>query len=173
MPYDTTGLVIYPWPIIKQGLAQKIFTLPAYAVAGNVTVVAYNQDSQRLTPDLQPSISRSGNIVVMTFPRPNSLPISGTVIMSVTGTAMFAFEFSSQAGTPNPGGGTTPLPDLRLPVVSNGQTIWNIGGGETRSRLYYNGAKMTRNIDYLIELPYLTWVSSVPIDTQDILELTN
>lgn len=59
-----------------------------------------------------------------------------------------------------------------LSVTSNGQTVWNIGGAETRVLLFLNGVRMTRGVDYVINLPLLTWTSSIQIEIGDELIFT-
>jgi hypothetical protein len=63
------------------------------------------------------------------------------------------------------------LAELRLPVA-HGQTRWNLGLSEPRRVLYYCGERMVAGVHYKIELPYLDWLSTIPIESSDQLILT-
>ena len=72
-----------------------------------------------------------------------------------------------------PGSGAT-LPAINLPVVEIAQTVWNIGGAETRKTLYMGGLRLIEGVHYTINLPLLTLLSppSPPLIPGDDLVLT-
>ena len=57
------------------------------------------------------------------------------------------------------------LEDKRLPITQIGQTRWNLGGSELRTKLYVNGVK-------LITLPYLDLTLPFNLETDDELILS-
>lgn len=83
--------------------------------------------------------------------------------------------------TVNPGTSTTQvstneqnlfLEDKRLPITQIGQTRWNVGGSELRTKLYLNGVKLTIGTDYVINLPYLDLTLPFNLETDDELILS-
>lgn len=88
------GQTDYPWLVYRQGLGQKVFSLPPADVTSNVSIVAYDKNGAVLAQSLQPGLTRVGNSVVMTFPRPSQLPDAGVVKMRVGNTIKYTFSFA-------------------------------------------------------------------------------
>jgi hypothetical protein len=61
---------------------------------------------------------------------------------------------------------------LELTVNTDGQSIFNIGMSEGRTKLWLNGIPQNRDEDYTIVLPLLTWIASYPLSTTDEIYLT-
>lgn len=162
-------------------------------------VVSDSDGLKPLPSQLQPGVSVAGRAATITFTNTRRYRQPGTVDVLfgdrivLSGKLRFSRDTISEATTnlavnvivdggnvvnvtvligASAGGGSL-LPDLPLPITANGQTRWNIGGGELRRSLFFNGVKMTKGVDYSITLPYLDWLSGVPIDTSDELVLTN
>ncbi|GAB3734999.1 hypothetical protein [Spirosoma lituiforme] len=64
------------------------------------------------------------------------------------------------------------LPELVLPIIRTGQTVFNIGGLEPRRTLYLNGVRQRIDSDYTITLPYLIWIPAIPLEPTDLLILS-
>jgi hypothetical protein len=60
-----------------------------------------------------------------------------------------------------------------LNVVQDGQTEFNLGMSERRTKLWLNGIPQEETFDYTINLPLLTWVAPYPLSTTDFFYLTH
>jgi len=185
---------------IGNDLTVRLNVLGDAAMPDTVDCAAYYSSGGRPLPDTQqPAVSIDGRQVVIHFTGSDRYPYTAWHKITWNGRAVLSGDltFSREASRTGPttnslnitvadgqvvnvsvlvgasAGGGSLLPDLPLTVVNNGQTRWNIGGGEQRTGLFYNGVKATRNVDYRITLPYLDWISAVPIETSDELALTN
>ncbi|MVM34967.1 hypothetical protein GO755_33375 [Spirosoma sp. HMF4905] len=61
-------------------------------------------------------------------------------------------------------------PDIVIPITTNGQTAFTVDANETRRKVFLNGLKLQAS-DYTLLPPTLTYLSSVPLETDDVLEL--